>query len=87
MDAAARLAKQCNARGGHTLASFVGKGRGAMPVQPGAAMMVPYLGDAATKLGATAEDGVVMQTAMDAGQPGEARAFLVPGTLQLSCAE
>ena len=87
MDAAARLAKQCGARGGRTLASFVGKGRGALPVQPGAAMMAHYLGDTATKLGAAPGDGAVTQIAMDAEQPREARAFLVAGTLQLSCAE
>ncbi len=81
MDAAARLAKQCGARGGRTLASFVGKGRGVLPVQPGAAMMAHYLGDAAMKLGAVPIPAVVKQ------QPGQARAFLVPGTLQLSCAE
>ncbi len=81
MDAAQRLAKQCGARGGRTLASFVGKGRGALPVHPGAATMVHYLGDAATKLGAVPIPAVATQ------QPSEARAFLVPGTLQLSCVE
>ncbi len=79
MDAAQRLAKQCGARGGRTLASFVGKGRGALPVQPGAAMMAHYLGDAATKLGALPIPAVATQ------QPGQARAFLVAGTLQLGC--
>jgi large exoprotein involved in heme utilization and adhesion len=87
MDAAARLAKQCGARGGRTLASFVGKGRGTLPVQPGAAMMAHYLGDVGNKLGAALEDGVAMQIAMGAMQPRDARAFLVAGTLQLSCVE
>jgi hypothetical protein len=43
--------------------------------------MVHYLGDAATKLGAVPIPAVATQ------QPSEARAFLVAGTLQLSCAE
>lgn len=35
MNAAAQLAAQCSARGGRTLASFVGTGRGGLPAGPG----------------------------------------------------
>ncbi len=96
MDAAQRLAKQCGARGGRTLASFVGKGRGALPVQPGAAMMAHYLGDTGTKLeplqqGAAGEQvsaiAIRAEATEKADGPGGPRghALLVPGTLQLGC--
>ena len=44
-DVAAELAAQCEARGGKTLASFVGIGRGALPVQPSGGHLAYYLAD------------------------------------------
>ncbi len=38
LDAARRLSQQCSARGGQTLATFVGSGRGGIPVRPGASV-------------------------------------------------
>lgn len=83
MDAAARLAKQCGARGGRTLASFVGKGRGALPMRPGAAMMAHYLGATTAKLGAAPGQGSVQRAA----NKSRSGAHLVPGTLELTCLE
>ncbi|MFQ5776060.1 MAG: hypothetical protein ACE5GS_16185, partial [Kiloniellaceae bacterium] len=96
MNAAARLAKQCGARGGRTLASFVGKGRGALPAQPGPAMIAHYLGAAGAKLGSRPQEAPGTQAAaipIRATAGGKAPvtawraggALLVPGTLQIAC--
>lgn len=79
-DAAARLAQQCGARGGRTLASFVGVGRGGLPVQPGPAMPSHYLASGGGKLSGGAA-GTVGQVA---GLPSGA--VYVPATLQIECA-
>ena len=42
LDASERLAAQCNARGGRTLATFVGRGRSGLPQQPGDPVVALY---------------------------------------------
>ncbi len=79
MDAAARLAQQCGARGGRTLASFVGVGRGGLPVQPGAAMPSHYLAAGSGKL----TRGAAKAGRELAGLPSGA--LFVPATLQIAC--
>jgi large exoprotein involved in heme utilization and adhesion len=71
VDAAARLAEQCAARGGRTLASFVGVGTGRVPLAPGAAVPSSYLADPGREPPA-------------AGAPR--RIGFVPATLRLACA-
>ncbi len=78
MNAAARLAQQCGARGGRTLASFVGVGRGGLPVQPGAAMPSHYLA-AGSKLASGGTDAVPQLAALPSGT------VFVPATLQIAC--
>ena len=72
-DVAAQLAAQCEARGGKTLASFVGVGRGALPVQPSGGHLAYYLADQAT----TGE-------AKNAASPVGGLAF-APITLKIEC--
>lgn len=52
-DSASQLARQCSARGGRTLASFVGTGRGGLPARPGGPVSAYYFSGRA---GAAAAD-------------------------------
>ncbi len=79
MNAAARLAQQCGARGGRTLASFVGVGRGGLPIQPGAAIPSHYLGTSSGKLAGGGADATRQLTALPLGT------VFVPATLQIDC--
>jgi len=79
MDAAARLAQQCGARGGRTLASFVGVGRGGLPLQPGTVMPSHYLAAAGGKLATGAAEAMPRMVALPSGT-----AF-VPATMQIAC--
>lgn len=94
-DAASQLAQQCSARGGRTLASFVGTGRGGLPVRPGGALPAYYR--------AGNGDGGATPRSVDAGEqlkplsfkayvrgakgPGNsvAESAFTPATLVLSC--
>lgn len=62
VDAAQRLAQQCAARGGRTLASFTGVGRGRVPLAPGAPVPATYLADLG-RGAATASAGVAPRLA------------------------
>jgi hypothetical protein len=42
LDATQQLAEQCSARGGKTLATFVGRGRSGLPQQPGGVIFAEY---------------------------------------------
>ncbi len=94
-DAAMQLAEQCEARGGRTLASFVGTGRGGLPAGPEDPMPAYYQAGVST-------GNVARSTARSTGadtdlirfkayarrikEPGVAdQTAVFPGTMALSC--
>ncbi len=96
VDVTMQLAEQCEARGGRTLASFVGTGRGGLPAGPEDPMPAHYQvglgGSGFAKSAAKIEGGgdphqIRFKTfARRMKKPGSSeQTSAVPGTMALSC--
>ena len=71
LDAAERLAAQCSARGGEALATFIGRGRSGLPIQPADPVIALYDSPGAAQPGGERYTVLPGQLVIDCQEPAK----------------